>query len=57
VFEMDVEGRRGRGRPARRWIDLVKDDMKVRGVTSALVGVRGRWRAAIDAPVSRKTHN
>jgi len=50
VFEMEVEGRRGRGRSARRWIDLVKDDMKVRGVTSAVVGNRGRWRAAIHGP-------
>jgi len=47
VFEMEVEGRRGRGRPARKWIVLVKDDMKMRGVTSALVGDRGRWRAAV----------
>jgi len=55
VFEVEVEGRHGRGRPARRWIDLVKDDMKVRGVTSALVGDRGRWRAAIDGLMDRVT--
>jgi len=50
VFEMEVEERRGIGQPARRWIDLVNDDMKVKGVTSALVGDKERWRAAVQGP-------
>ena len=32
VFELKIEGRRKRGRPVKRWIDVVEEDMKKRGV-------------------------
>ena len=28
VFELKIEGRRKRGRPVKRWIDVVEEDMK-----------------------------
>ena len=31
VFESEVEGTRGRGRPKGRWVDGVKDVMRERG--------------------------
>ena len=27
VFELKIEGRRKRGRPVKRWIDMVEEDM------------------------------
>ena len=32
VFELKIEGQRKRGRPVKRWIDVVEEDMKKRGV-------------------------
>ena len=32
VFELKIEGRRKRVRPVKRWIDVVEEDMKKRGV-------------------------
>ena len=41
IFEVKLEGRRGRGRPRLRWIDDVEDDLRKLGVK--------RWRAkALD---------
>jgi hypothetical protein len=36
IFEENLEGRRGRGRPRRRWINDVEDDLRMLGVE--------RWR-------------
>ena len=33
VMEMKVQGRRKRGRPMRRWLDKVKDDIKEKGLS------------------------
>ena len=32
VFELKIEGRRKRGRPVKRCIDMVEEDMKNRGL-------------------------
>ena len=32
VFELKIEGQKKRGRPVKRWIDIVEEDMKERGV-------------------------
>ena len=34
VMEMKVQGRRKRGRPKRRWLDKVKDDIKEKGLSA-----------------------
>ena len=33
AMEMEVQGRRKRGRPKRRWLDKVKDDIKEKGLS------------------------
>ena len=43
VFELKIEGRRKRGRPVKRWIDVVKKDMKKRGVVQQNAGDRESW--------------
>ena len=44
VFELKIEGRRKRGRPVKRWIDVVEEDMKKRGVVEQDAGDREGWR-------------
>ena len=34
AMEMKVQGRRKRGRPKRRWLDKVKDDIKEKGLSA-----------------------
>ena len=37
-------GQRKRGRPVKRWIDMVEEDMKKRGVVQQDAGDRKGWR-------------
>ena len=41
---MKIEGRRKRGRPVKRWIDVVEEDMKKRGVVQQDGVDREGWR-------------
>ena len=41
---MKVQGRRKRGRPKRRWLDKVKDDIKEKGLSAYGVYDRATWR-------------
>ena len=41
---MKVQGRRTRGRPKRRWLDKVKDDIKDKGLSADDVYGRATWR-------------
>jgi hypothetical protein len=41
---MEVDGKRERGRPAKRWLDLVKQDMKENGVDQETTKNRVQWR-------------
>ena len=47
MFELKIEGRRKRGRPVKRWIDVVEEDMKKRGVVQQDAGIGrvggGEW--------------
>ena len=43
VFELKIEGRRKRGRPVKRWIDVVEEDMKKREVMQQDAGDREGW--------------
>ena len=38
---MKVQGRRKRGRPKRRWMDKVKDDIKEKGLMMCTTGLHG----------------
>ena len=44
VFELRIEGQRNRGRPVKRWTDVVEEDMKKRGVVQQDAGDREGWR-------------
>ena len=44
AMEMKVQGRRKRGRPKRRWLDKVKDDIKEKGLSADDVYDRATWR-------------
>ena len=39
--EMKVQGRRKRGRPKRRWLDKVKDDIKEKGLMKCTTVLHG----------------
>ena len=41
---MKVQGRRKRGRPKRRWLDKVKDEIKEKGLSADDVYDRATWR-------------
>ena len=40
VFELKIEGRRKRGRPVKRWIDVVEEDMRKREAVQQDAGAR-----------------
>ena len=44
VMVMKVQGRRERGKPKRRWLDKVKDDIKEKGLSADDVYDRTTWR-------------
>ena len=44
AMEMNVQGRRKRGRPKIRWLDKVKDDIKEKGLLADEVYDRATWR-------------
>ena len=41
---MKLQGRRKRGRPKRRWLDKLKDDIKEKGLSADEVYDRATWR-------------
>ena len=47
VMHMDPPGARGRGRPKKRWKDVVGEDMKEKGVEAGYVNDRRWWRELI----------
>lgn len=47
MLEMEQPGRRKRGRPKRRFMDAVKEDMQAVGVTDEDAEDRAKWRRAI----------
>ena len=44
VLELKIEVRRKRGRPFKRWIDVIEEDMKKRGVVQQDAGDKEGWR-------------
>ena len=47
VLETFVPGRRKRGRPKRRWLDSISEDMREGGVTEEEAQDRDVWRRKI----------
>ena len=43
-MEIKVQGRRKRGKPKRRWLDKVKDDIKEKELSDDEVYDRAAWR-------------
>ena len=44
MLHLKIEGRRKRGRPVKRWTDVVEEDMKNKGVVQPDAGDRKGWR-------------
>ena len=47
VMELEPEGRRGRGRPKRRWMDSVRADLAEKGLEGDEYGDRKEWRRLV----------
>jgi len=45
VMKMNVEGKRGRGRPKKRRLDKIENDMRAAGVCKGDVKDRDKWRS------------
>ena len=41
---MEVPGKRRRGRPKRRWLDSIRNDLSERGLSEEDAQDRPRWR-------------
>ncbi len=52
VLTMEVVGVQGRGRPARRWKDVVEYDMRVMMLEKGMAMDRETWRRRFYGPVS-----
>jgi hypothetical protein len=44
VLKMEIEGKRARGRPRRRWMECVKEDMTERKLKTRYTANRPRWK-------------
>ena len=47
AMEMEVQGRRRRGRPRKRWRDCVGEDLRGKGIDEAEAQDRNRWKRLI----------
>jgi hypothetical protein len=44
VMSMNVDGHPSRGQPRKRWMDCVKDEMKIKGVSMEMTSDRREWK-------------
>jgi hypothetical protein len=44
VMTMNVDGHPSRGQPRKRWMDCVKNDMKIKGVNMEMTSDRRKWK-------------
>jgi hypothetical protein len=49
VMSMNVDGHPSRSRPKKRWMDCVKDHMRIKGVSMEVTSDRREW--------NKKTHS
>ena len=54
ILQMEVEGKRNRGRPKLRWRDLVKDDMARNQMTTEMAEDRRHWHVMVRAGTLRR---
>ena len=47
IMELEIKGNRGRGRPKKRWMDSVKEDLNVKELTANMTRDRKEWRTRI----------
>ena len=47
VLKMKILGKRRRGRPARRWMDVIREDMEELGLEEENAEDRGKWRKLV----------
>lgn len=47
ILEMEVQGRRRRGRPKTRWKECIAANMREKGLNTNMAGDRGMWRRFI----------
>jgi hypothetical protein len=54
VMSVNVDGHPNRDRPKKRWMDCVKDDMRIKGVSMAMTSGRREWnkKTCCDYPTS-----
>ena len=50
MLEYAAIGRRARGRPRARWLDIAKEDMRARGLVEGDALDRVKWRSAVKQP-------
>jgi hypothetical protein len=43
-MSINVDGHTRRGRPKKRWMDCVKDDMRIKGVSMEMTSDRREWK-------------
>jgi hypothetical protein len=44
VISINVDGHPSSGRPMKRWMDCVKDDMRIKGVSMDMTSDRRAWK-------------
>ena len=49
MLNMQVQGKRRRGRPKKRWLDNIREDMKEYKMTEDMAQVRSVWRMKTKA--------
>ena len=56
TLDMEVQGKRRRGRPKIRWKDCIQEDMREKRLRTNMAGDRGKWKLLIknSAPVYRR---
>jgi hypothetical protein len=52
VMSMNVDGYPSRGRPKNRWMDCVKDDMRIKGVSMEMTSGKREWKKKHVVPTA-----
>ena len=56
MLELKIKGWRKRGRPVKRWIDDVEENMRKMGVVQQDAGDREVWRRAVKGLANPHWH-